>query len=107
MIGGIVLEIIRLPDRLWVNCVEENSNDKCAIFVERNAQSEQIKVADRLWWQGPWALWTPYDQARKPNCGHKHHYSCAKAGVEYDIKIPRIGCSGVKRPARQYYYPAV
>lgn len=80
MIGGTVIEVIKLPNRIWVNCEEPDSTSKCAIYVERNAASEQIQPADSVWWQGGFAMWTPY--------GHERT----------DVQIPRIGFSGVKRP---------
>jgi hypothetical protein len=91
MIGGIVTETIRLADRIWVNCVssEEKSNDHCAIYVERNSQSERIKPADSFWWQGCYALWTPYENKGK---------SGNRPGRDCDIRIPRIGSSGVSKP---------
>jgi hypothetical protein len=87
MIGGIVTETKQLPDRIWLDCEEQNSTSKCAIYVERNENSERIKAGDSVWWQGGYALWTPYGVNRP-----------ARAGKDYDIRIPRIGFSGVSKP---------
>lgn len=92
MVGGVVIEVIVLPERVWVNCEEERSSSRCAIYVERNEKSERIKPADQIWWQGGWAMWTPYYPRHDPSKIPQ------RAGFDYDIKIPRIGCSGVKRP---------
>lgn len=91
MIGGTVLEIIVLPDRVWINCVEDNSESKCAIYVESNEKSKAITPGDGVWWQGGWAMWTPYKirGSKDPKF---------KSGKDFDIKMPRIGCSGVSRP---------
>lgn len=97
MVGGTVVETIELPDRIWVNCEEDNSTSQCAIYVEKNAKSRCIAPGDSVWWQGEDAMWTPYCN-RGPACNHKHHYSCKRAGKDYDIRIKRIGFSGVKKP---------
>lgn len=102
MVGGVVIEVIKLKGRVWVNTVERERLDtgeynQCAIYIERNENSEQIKLKDSLWWQGRFAMWTPAEN-RKKTCNHEHHYSCQRAGIDYDIKIPRVGYSGVERP---------
>ena len=79
MVGGMVIGVRRLEDRIWANCMD--GPDECAIYVERNADSEQLKIGDSLWWQGSWAMWTP-----NPDDGR------------HDVQIPRIGYSGVSDP---------
>jgi len=83
MVGGTVGGIRVLEDRIWVNCWDKPYKhiEECAIYVERNADSEQIKIGDSLWWQGRFALWTP-----RPEDGR------------HDVEIPRIGYSGVPDP---------
>src|SRR4030095_14596049 len=83
MIGGIVIEIIRLEDRIWVNAKNRTYNETCAIYIECNRDSEAIRVGDSIWWQGQYAMWTP------------------QTGEFKDRKIPRIGFSGVERPRTQ------
>lgn len=85
MVGGTVIEVITLEDRIWINCRDSNQGrkDECAIYVERNAHSEAIRAGDVVWWQSQHAMWTPI--------------SADLRGFE-DIKIPRIGYSGVPRP---------
>ncbi len=97
MIGGTVVKVKVLKDRVWVNCEEDNSTSQCAIYVEKNPKSLCIEPGDSVWWQGGFAMWTPYFN-RKKTCDHQHHYSCARVGKDYDIRIPRIGFSGVKEP---------
>lgn len=109
MVGGIVIEVIKLRGRVWVNCVERDKLDtgkhnQCAIYVERNENSESIKLKDSLWWQGRYAMWTPHEVSKKlrPACDCREHLDCnnkEKSGIDYDIKIPRVGYSGVERPA--------
>lgn len=84
MIGGNVIETIVLPDRVWVNCKERNSTSECAIYVENTPKSRSISEGDIVWWQGGYAMWTP-----KSNGG---------AYAKSDIRLNRIGCSGVSRP---------
>jgi len=93
MVGGIVIETVTLKDRIWVNCVDEaeNRNGKCAIYVKRNPESERIKPGDGVWWQGGSAMWNPYGRTKQSSAG-------GKSGIDYDIRIPRIGFSGVFRP---------
>lgn len=100
MIGGTVTETIHLPDRIWVNTVDddEKRNDHCAIYVERNDKSERIKPGDSVWWQGGNAMWTPYANR---GCNRPQGAPEQRGGVDYDIRIPRIGFSGVKRPERK------
>lgn len=57
MIGGIVIEVANVKDRpnvLYVDC--RDRNDTCAVYVERNAKSDQIQIGDSLWWQGRFVL---------------------------------------------------
>jgi hypothetical protein len=90
MIGGIVIETIDCGDRIWVNCEEENTTTHCALCVERNAKSRCISPGDSLWWQSGNAYWTP----------HSYVQGSGNGGHHYDIKIPRIGFSGVGRPEK-------
>lgn len=85
-VGGVVVEIIDCggADRLWVNTREPSSGDECAIFVERTPVTRSISEGDGLWWQGPYALWTPRSKGVA--------YACV------DRRLKRIGCSGVSRP---------
>lgn len=90
MIGGKVIETIVLPDKVWVNCQDDHSTSTCAIYVARDAKSRSISEGDTVWWQSGVAMWTPTATRNTP--GEK------KGGVHFDIQIPRIGYSGVKRP---------
>jgi hypothetical protein len=89
MVGGKVIERLTFEGKkVWINC-QDNCGTRCALYVVRDENSEKIKVGDTLWWQGEFAMWTPKENVRKVN---------VKAGVDYDIKIKRIGYSGVPRP---------
>lgn len=100
MIGGVVIEVACVPGRddvLFVDCAERQNRkakvQTCAILVERNVSSEKIQVGDSLWWQGQWAMWTPQENRGKPD-------GDVKCGVDFDVRIPRVGYSGVKHPMR-------
>lgn len=82
-VGGRVVEVIVLQDRVWVNTREPSSGDECAIYVERTAKSRSISEGDSLWWQGRHAMWTPKNRAF------------------FDMELERIGYSGVPRPDRR------
>jgi len=91
MVGGTVIETIRCPNKgedgkVWVNC-ESNSYEgmTCAIYVEWCPEALSVSEGDQLWWQSPWAYWTPYDEGG------------VKIGPK-DIQIPRASFSGVSRP---------
>jgi hypothetical protein len=84
MVGGIIIDIVKVSDaKWWVNCVETGTSSQagketCAIYV--NPIGEPIDVGDNLWWQGDQAMWTPDDRSRA------------------DVRLPRIGFSGVPHP---------
>jgi hypothetical protein len=80
MIGGIVTRTVVLKDRVWVDCVERSSNSKCAVYCERNSDSEAIRPGDSFWWQAGKCMWTPFDKSR------------------VDVKIKKLGYSGVGLP---------
>lgn len=86
MIGGTVIETVDAGDRIWINCREETS--ECAIYVERDAKARTVAEGDTVWWQGKEAMWTPKDF--HPN---------GRSGIDFDIRLKRIGCSGAQRPA--------
>jgi hypothetical protein len=92
MVGGVVIETLATAERVWVNVEDRTYGDRCAIYVERTAAAERIRPGDSLWWQGRDALWTPQE-----NREMDPRY--AAGGVDYDIRIPRIGYSGVRHPA--------
>lgn len=90
MVGGKVIEVIARPDKeiIWVNC--QDNRDECAIYVVMNEMSRKIKPGDSLWWQSDSAMWTPAENRWKNPEG--------KCGVDFDIRLPRVGFSGVPRP---------
>lgn len=78
MVGGVVVEVVELEDRYYVNCRSLRYTDECAIHIKKTEFVPSF--GDKMWWQGSWAFWTPAD----------------KKYVEK--KIPRIGYSGVRHP---------
>lgn len=90
MVGGKVINIVKLDDSVWVNCMEttvyydglgrrsKEISDTCAIRVK---DAREMKVGDSLWWQGSRAMWTP-----KPYDGRE------------DIVLERVGYSHSKIP---------
>ena len=83
MVGGIVIEVVWLDEKVFVDCRATRYRDTCAVYVERNQDSERIEIGDRFWWQGNYAYWTPADESR------------------VEVKIPRVGFSGVTLDRRQ------
>lgn len=92
MIGGTVIETVIAGDKVWINCEEKQSTRTCAIYVRRTAKSEKVRPADTIWWQGSYAMWTPYENAKK------HKSVPQRCGIDYDIKLERIGYSGASKP---------
>lgn len=83
MVGGTVITTITNGDRVYINCREVTKRrrpETCAIYVVHNADSEQIRPGDNVWWQGNRAMWTPADRRFT------------------DRVIPRASYSGVKPP---------
>lgn len=82
MIGGNIIEVIKLSDKIWINTIdwEQSQDERTAIYVKRNPVSERVKPNDSIWWQGKWAMWAP------------------KGKSAIDIKLQKIGNSGVPRP---------
>jgi len=81
-VGGKVIEIVPCKNKIWVNTYD--GHVECAIYVEPTNEARCIEQGDSFWWQGGNAYWTPQTHVKGPG--------------EYDIKIPRIGSSGVNRP---------
>jgi hypothetical protein len=88
MIGGTVIETIVLPDKVWINCKENQSSSTCAIYVASTAKARSVSEGDTIWWQSSLAYWTP--KFHKSGSGKPHK--------DYDIKLDRVGFSGAKRP---------
>ena len=93
MIGGTVVKVVGFKTKMYVNCRHKQSGrnkaDECAIYIRRTPEAEKIDVGDSVWWQGGFAYWTPCGK-----CGNK-------CGVDFDVRIPRVGYSGVRRPNRK------
>ena len=85
MIGGTVIEIIVLEDRVWINCREEATGNVCAIYVERSNEARCVSERDTIRWEGEWASWNAKDRQ-------------GRALGKPNIQLKRIGLSGVKRP---------
>ena len=78
-VGGNVTDVLVQKDRVYIN-TNDGSCD-CAIFVEKDSNSEKVKINDVVWWQGDWAYWTTADR---------------ESVIEQKLK--RRGFSGVQKP---------
>lgn len=102
MVGGIVKDVLDCHHRgeVWVNCIDRcyragcdggdactHKRDECAIYVERNEDSLQIRAGDKLWWQGGSAFWTAVG-------------SDGECSGRIEVDIQRRGYSGVSHPAQ-------
>ncbi len=90
MVGGIVIETIELPDKVWVNCRGKGSeaNDTCAVYVELSDKARSISAGDKFWWQAGTCYWTPWPQKQEPT----------RQGIDYEIELRKIGFSHTSRP---------
>lgn len=89
MVGGTVVEVIVSGDRVWINCEERQTAERAAIYVKATARARSISEGDSVWWQSDRAMWTPaFNRGKKG----------LKCGVDYDIRLERIGFSGAARP---------
>jgi hypothetical protein len=84
-VGGKVVEVVICTDKVWINTKEKDATLGVAIYVERSPQALAVSNGDSVWWQGQYAYWTPKNRAGQTYAGS-------------DIKLRRIGCSGVSRP---------
>lgn len=86
MVGGIVIEVVTiLDDKVYINCRDKQYKQSCGIYVEKNENSEKVEIGDTVWWQSGYAMWTP--------ANHKNVCVGGRSGIDYDIKIPKIGFS--------------
>ena len=81
-VGGKVIDVIILKNKVYIDTIDHK--DKCAIYVERDINSEKVSVNDIVWWQGKKAYWTTSDR---------------KTHIE--VTLNRIGYSGVDKPLIQ------
>lgn len=90
MVGGTVVEAIPCEvdgqSRVWIN-VRDPREHECAIYVKGTPQARSVSPGDLIWWQGPWAMWTPR--------------TSSGTSPFSDHRLSRIGCSGVGRPERR------
>ena len=99
MVGGTVIETIELYDRVWINVKDDRDlSPNCAIYVEKDDKARCVSEGDAIWWQSGYAMWTPACNQQKKKSAHHHDNCLARCGVDYDIKLKRIGCSGAPRP---------
>ncbi len=77
-VGGKVIDHKIFDEKVYINT---DDGSQCAIYVERDANSEKVQSGDIVWWQGDRAFWTTKDR---------------KSQVETVLK--RRGFSGVPYP---------
>ena len=87
MVGGEVVGLARGAESTLVHV--QSNRDTCSVRVrevkERTGEPVVIEVGDRIWWQAGHVYWTP----RKNHV----HIGPRKGGVDYDIRLPKIGYS--------------
>lgn len=59
-VGGKVIDHKIFDEKVYIDTYDDGC--KCAIYVERDANSEKVKAGDIVWWQGLKAYWTTKDR---------------------------------------------
>lgn len=59
-IGGEVKDVLIHDNRVFINIIDDGY--ECAIYVERDRNSEMVTPGDRIWWQCDNAYWTNKDE---------------------------------------------
>jgi len=78
MLNGRVINIVRLVDSTWVQCldVSRSENDAWGIYVK---DPLEMRVGDSLWMQNDTAYWTPDDGSMRRDIPlEKIGFSCTK-----------------------------
>lgn len=91
MVGGRVIGLARGPETTLVHVEDRKPGgsraDRCSVrCVEHRADTGErvaIEVGDSIWWQCGYCMWTP--AARVGGGG--------RSGVDYDIRLPKVGYS--------------
>lgn len=105
MVGGVVTSISRSAEKTHVtvaecphypsHAIKERPDgrpicscpDTCSVYTDeidqKTGKRVEVAVGDSLWWQSGRCYWTPKANRGK-TCDHQHHYSCQRAGIDYD-----------------------
>jgi len=91
-VGGNVVQLYydEITQKVWVNTYD--SGEYCSVLLGPVAFTRNIKIGDKLWWQGGIAYWS-----RKAPEGDTTEWSFT------DEKLPKIGGSGVRHPLGAEY----
>lgn len=88
MVGGTIIGIAKSKDSSLIHV--QDKKDTCRIRIlektEIGNKAISVEIGDRIWWQSGHAYWTP-----KKNYGK--HNDESKGGVDYDIRLTKIGYS--------------
>jgi hypothetical protein len=105
MIGGMVIEVCQVPmhpEHIFINCVEsvlKRNAKQCGVYVPCTVVSLRVEVGDHIWWQSGFVYWTPAAIRRDANK--------VVSGVDYDVRIPRIGPTCNSNPQWRAYVDRV
>lgn len=97
MTSNTIVDIVDLATKLFVSVVDEKchiASNKHVIYIERNEDSLRMKVGDFLWWDDEYVMWTPKESKDRYDNGHLIEH-----GVDYDIKISKVGKTSMREPA--------
>ena len=87
MISGIVTETLKTTaETVWIEAKEPDHNSTCGIHVKATPKARAVAPGDFIWWQDPFAYWSP-----KALAGSKERP---------DIVLYKVGNSGAPRPTK-------
>lgn len=87
-VGGTIVDVVEVAaDRWWINTIDRadlmHGGRTCAVYCD--PRPERPQVGDALWWQGGHCFWT----------------SRVQPDGRSDVKLLKIGYSGVPHPHRE------
>lgn len=101
MVGGVIIGLTRGPGGIHVNAAEcphypsHGRGDDCprpatcCVYTDGRLEDRtlaDLQIGDSFWWQGGYCYWTPKANRKPEGSGQK-------CGVDYDIRLRKIGYS--------------
>lgn len=92
-VGGTIVDIVEVsPEKWWIDTIDKSDlmhgGRTCAVYCD--PRPERLQVGDALWWQGGYCFWTPR----------------VEPDGRSDVKLRKIGFSGVSHPHKSRSDPA-
>lgn len=89
-VGGVVTGIDKIPgnNRLRIRTREDThpGDIEVCVEVDRNEETEQIRIGDGFWWQGEICFWTPRYYNLRPWCKADNQIPKKSGSYSYPCK---------------------